>query len=262
MLLNEMIKLYNEDCLGLNGMCKIDYKSIDMVLADLPYQITANQWDKALPFDEGFKEYNRVIKDNGAIVLFGSQPFSTDLINSNRKFFRYELIWSKNYGTNFMNANRMPLKTHENILVFYKQLPTYNLQKVVGKPYKMRERKCFNSHLGCVKNVEEEHLNETTILRHPKSVLNFKKEQGKHTTQKPVGLLEWLIKTYTNPNELILDNCMGSGSTGVACIKTDRSFIGYELDEGYYMIAVKRIKEAELERTERAERTERTDKSL
>jgi site-specific DNA-methyltransferase (adenine-specific) len=235
------MELYNTDCLGENGLCKILDKSIDMILCDLPYGTTANKWDCVLPLDEVFKEYNRIIKDNGAIVLFGSQPFTTDLINANKKYFKYELVWQKNYGSNFLNANKMPLKTQENILVFYKNQPVYYPQKTEGKPYKITQRQGFISHIGAVKDVKKEDSGKIINTRHPKSVLNFKNDKGKHTTLKPVALCEWLIKTYTNEGDLVLDNTMGSGTTGVSCKKTNRRFIGFELDETYFNIAKERI---------------------
>lgn len=240
-----MIELHNEDCLGENGLCKIADKSIDMVLCDLPFGITANHWDCVLPLDKLFEQYNRIIKDNGAIVLFGSQPFTTDLINANRKYFRYELIWEKEQGSNFINANRMPLKSHENMLVFYKKLPTYNPQKIQGKPYKFNQNNtALISNIGLkVKRVISTY--NADGLRFPKSILKFDRDKGKHPTQKPVALCEWLIKTYTNEGDLVLDNTMGSGTTGVACVNTKRRFIGYELDPKYFEIATQRLHETE-----------------
>lgn len=305
-------RLFNVNCLGEQGLCTIPSASIDLILCDPPYAITANKWDKPLDLDKMFKEYDRIIKDNGAIVVFGNQPFTTDLINAYRKNFRYSLVWDKNQGTDFFNCNKKPLKSHEDILIFYKSKPTYNPQKEEGKPYsnngkgkvstvgddakferravtnldgkrfpksvikvdyteddeyemeehediivfykkqptynpqkeegKPYERKRGNkgtlSHYG---GVNEHTTIESTGTRFPKSILKFKRETGKHTTQKPVKLCEWLIKTYTNEGETVLDNTMGSGTTGVACKNLGRKFIGFELDEKYFKTAEERI---------------------
>lgn len=229
--------LFNEDCLGDLGMKQIEPKSIDMILCDPPYAITANNWDKGLNLEMLFKEFDRVIKDNGAIVLFGNQPFTTDLINAYRKNFRYSLVWDKNLGTDFFNCNRKPLKSHEDILIFYKKQPTYNPQKEEGKPYKAT-RSGFVSSIG--QQLTKPTINEDGT-RFPKSILRFSRETGKHTTQKPVKLCEWLIKTYTNEGETVLDATMGSGTTGVACMNTNRQFVGYETDKDYFKTACERI---------------------
>lgn len=290
-----------------------------MILCDPPYAITANKWDKPLDLEKMFKEYDRIIKDNGAIVLFGNQPFTTDLINAYRKNFRYSLVWDKNLGTDFFNCNKKPLKSHEDILIFYKKQPTYNPQKEEGKPYNntrneniVFQTEAYNAgQQGYVRKVDKNHSTserfpksvikvdytdndeyemtehedilifykkqptynpqkeegkpyidkrqgthnykgieskdfERRVMnnngtRFPKSILKFKRETGKHTTQKPVKLCEWLISTYTNEGETVLDNTMGSGTTGVACMNTKRKFIGFELDEKYFKVAVERI---------------------
>jgi site-specific DNA-methyltransferase (adenine-specific) len=364
-----------------------------MILCDPPYAITANKWDKPLDLVKMFKEYDRIIKDNGAMVLFGNQPFTTDLITAYRKNFKYSLVWDKNFGSDFFNCNRKPMKSHEDILIFYKKQPTYNPQKEEGKPYNndygsrqwikeglaigkngypYKADTTHNTNLRFPKSVikvdyteddeyeMEEHediivfykkqptynpqkeegkpytikgkkgdipfsglgehrvLDRTTIenngtrfpksvikvdyteddeyemeehediivfykkqptynpqkeegkpyknfnengclgtvgqqikrinfenngTRFPKTVLKFKRETGKHTTQKPVKLCEWLIKTYTNEGETVLDNTMGSGTTGVACINTNRKFVGFELDEKYFNVAKERIEQ-------------------
>jgi len=184
--------------------------------------------------------YERIIKDNGAIVLFSQMPFSAELVHSNLKLFKYEWIWQKDNGTGFLNAKKMPLKIHENILVFYKRLPLYNPQMRIGfKPYKCKQGR-HSTNYGAY---EQGHITESNGERYPIDIIKFKKDAGLHPTQKPVELLEYLIKTYTNENETVLDNCMGSGSTGVACINTNRNFIGYELDEKYFEIAEKRLNE-------------------
>lgn len=234
-----MIKLWQGDCLEL--MKQIPNGSVDMILCDLPYGTTQNRWDICLPLPELWEQYKRVIKSNGAICLFAQTPFDKVLGASNLKMLRYEWIWQKNMGTGFLNANKMPLKAHENILVFYSKLPTYNPQKSGGgKPYTQKQnakKPSFNYG---------KHTTWTTINngeRYPLDVLKFGFERGSHPTQKPVPLCEYLIKTYTNEGETVLDNCMGSGTTGVACVNTNRSFIGIELDENYFEIAKQRIGE-------------------
>ena len=234
-------KIYNEDC--LIGMRRIPDKSIDMILCDLPYGTTACEWDTVIPFEPLWEQYERVIKDNGAIVLFGSQPFTSSLIMSNIKLFRYEWIWEKTMAANFMHLKRQPGKRHENVLVFYKKQPVYNPQMRVGAPY-VDKRKSRKQSKGTYGNIN---INNATITntgtRYPKSVISFSNgKSGKvHPTQKPVTLMEYLIKTYTNEGELVLDNCIGSGTTAIACINTNRNYIGFELDKGYFEIAQNRI---------------------
>ena len=226
-------------CLEL--MKDIPDGSIDMILCDLPYGTTKNKWDSVIPFEPLWEQYNRVIKDNGAIVLFSQMPFTVDLVASNYKDFRYEWIWEKLSASGHLNANRMPMKKHENILVFYKKLPTYNPQFTEGKPYVAT----YSTHSS---NYGKQKDNITTIndgKRYPVDIIKFNNDRGLHPTQKPVELLEYLIKTYTNEGDTVLDNCMGSGSTGVACVNTGRNFIGIELDGGYFEIAKSRIEEAE-----------------
>ena len=233
-----MIDIRQGDCLEL--MKDISDKSIDMVLCDLPYGTTRNKWDSVIPLNKLWKSYERIIKDNGAIVLFSQMPFSAELVHSNLKLFKYEWIWQKDNGTGFLNAKKMPLKIHENILVFYKKLPLYNPQMRTGfKPYKCKQGR-HSTNYGAY---EQGHITESNGERYPIDIIKFKKDSGLHPTQKPVELLEYLIKTYTNEGETVLDNCMGSGSTGVACINTNRNFIGYELNEKYFEIAEKRINE-------------------
>ena len=234
-----MIDIKQGDCLEL--MREIPDKSTDMVLCDLPYGTTRNKWDSVIPLNKLWEQYERIIKDNGAIVLFSQMPFSAELVHSNLKLFKYEWIWQKDNGTGFLNAKKMPLKIHENILVFYKKLPLYNPQMRTGfKPYKCKQGR-HSTNYGAY---EQGHITESNGERYPIDIIKFKKDSGLHPTQKPVELLEYLIKTYTNENETVLDNCMGSGSTGVACVNTNRNFIGYELNEKYFEIAGKRINEA------------------
>ena len=234
-----MIDIRQGDCLEL--MKDIPDTSIDMILCDLPYGTTKNKWDSVIPLNKLWKQYERIIKDNGAIVLFSQMPFSAELVHSNLKLFKYEWIWQKDNGTGFLNAKKMPLKIHENILVFYKKLPLYNPQMRTGfKPYKCKQGR-HSTNYGAY---EQGHITESNGERYPIDIIKFKKDSGLHPTQKPVELLEYLIKTYTNEGETVLDNCMGSGSTGIACINTNRNFIGYELNEKYFKIAEKRINEA------------------
>lgn len=239
-----MIRCLHGDCLEL--MKDIPDKSIDMILCDLPYGTTCNEWDKKIDLSALFQQYHRIIKEHGAIALFSQMPFSADLVNADRRHFRYEWIWQKSQGTGHLNANRMPLKIHESILIFYDKLPTYNPQKTYGHD-------CYREkHYKGSPNYGSQHECETICKdgsRYPVDVVKFpqcncSKEKPVHPTQKPVPLLEYLIRTYTNEGETVLDNCMGSGSTGVACVNTNRNFIGIELDEGYFNIAKKRIEEA------------------
>lgn len=219
-----------------------------MILCDLPYGITArNKWDTVLPLDTLWEQYNRIIKEHGMILLFADGLFMADLMNSNKKMWRYNLIWHKTTPTGFLNANRMPLRAHENICCFYKKLPVYNPQKTTGH---QRKTSTANQKRNCIKTLDYGEHNLTTYdstERFPTSVLTFSTDKQKcalHPTQKPVALLEWLIKTYTNEGMTVLDNCMGSGSTAVACVNTNRNFIGMELDENYFEIAKERIDKA------------------
>ncbi|HHX81286.1 MAG TPA: site-specific DNA-methyltransferase [Acholeplasmataceae bacterium] len=233
------------DC--LEGMKLIPDKSIDMILCDLPYGTTACKWDNVIPFEPLWEQYKRIIKDNGAIVLFGSQPFTSALVMSNPKMFRYEWIWKKTKATLFQHANKMPLRNHENICVFYKKLPTYNPQKVyVGIKDKRKTFTKRKNNEEFTKGGLEVQVRKDDGWRFPVTVQEFNnsdKTKQLHPTQKPVALLEYLIKTYTNEGETVLDNCMGSGTTAIACINTNRNYIGFELDKNYYDIANKRIEE-------------------
>lgn len=240
------IDLRQGDCLEL--MKDIPYKSIDMILCDLPYGVTNNKKDIALPFNKLWEQYERVIKDDGAIVLFAQGTFYIDLVNSNRNLFRYDLVWDKVLTSGFLNAKRMPLRQHEQIAVFYKKLPTYNPQKVKGSKNhskgKVKEID-VNNNYGNHSFVDNREL--LGDMKNPTSIVTFSKPHPSicvHPTQKSVELMEWLIKTYTNENDLVLDNCMGSGTCGVACVNTNRNFIGIELDEKYFGIAKSRINNA------------------
>ena len=239
--------LFCGDCLEL--MHNIPDKSVDMILCDLPYGVTQNKKDIIIPFDKLWQHYTRIIKDNGCIALFAQGLFYIDLVNSNRKLFRYDLVWDKILTSGFLNAKRMPLRQHEQIAIFYKKQPVYNPQFTQGKPlhskginYKNKEPK--NQNYGKFDNVED--VRSGCTEKYPTSILKFQKPHpsiAKHPTEKSIECLEWLIKTYTNEGDVVLDNCMGSGSTGVACINTGRNFIGYELDENYFEIAEKRLNE-------------------
>lgn len=235
-----MIDLRQGDCLEL--MKDIPDKSIDMILCDLPYGTTACKWDIVIPFDKLWEQYNRIIKDNGAIVLFGSEPFSSKLRISNMKNYRYDWIWKKTKFSNFLCLKKQPARNYENICVFYKKQPTYNPQMEKGEPYKDNGRKIRKSNQQTF-GVKTQLPVINNGTRYPNSIIFFSNGNNKnvHPTQKPVALLEYLIKTYTNEGETVLDNCMGSGSTGVACINTNRNFIGIELEENYYKIACERI---------------------
>lgn len=234
-----MYKLHHGNCLEI--MKQIEDESIDMILCDLPYGTTACKWDSIIPFEPLWEQYNRLIKNNGAIVLFGDEPFSTKLRNSNLKNYRYDWVWEKEQGVGFLNAKKIPLKKHELISVFYKKLPTYNPQFNYGKPYVMNRKVRKLEIYGNAKTTSK--TKNLDGKRYPTSIIKFNRElkDRLHPTQKPVPLLEYLIKTYTNEGETVLDNCMGSGSTGVACINTNRRFIGIEKDDNYFKIAKERI---------------------
>ena len=242
------LTLWQGDCLEL--MKNIPDKSVDMILCDLPYGTTACKWDNVIPFEPLWELYKRIIKPNGAICLFGSEPFSTALRASNLRMYRYDWIWAKTVASNFVMCKKQPLKKHEIISVFYYKQPTYNPQFEIGKPYDRVDVRKGNYR----KNIsvgDGNKLIRTPIhnsgTRYPSSVLKFSNGNNRnvHPTQKPVPLLEYLIKTYTNEGETVLDNCMGSGSTGAACVNTNRDFIGIELDENYFQIAKNRIEETQ-----------------
>ena len=247
------------DCLEL--MKNIQDKSIDLILCDLPYSQTHNEWDTIIPFDKLWEQYNRIIKDNGVILLFSANFFTGQVIMSNPKLFRYILIWNKVRTTGFLNANRMPLRQHEDICVFYKKLPTYNPQMVSGgEPSHSRGKRYENKGkiqdegkiYGKYNHIDNTTCNKTN-LKYPTSIITIsnKVQENLHPTQKPVELLEYLIKTYSNENDIVLDNCMGSGSTIIACINTSRNYIGIEKEEKYFKIAEDRINQRLKEEAER-----------
>lgn len=238
------VQLVRGDC--LEKMKGIPDKSIDMVLCDLPYGTTKLPWDCPINLECLWQEYDRVVKINGAVVLFAQSPFDKVLGLSNMSNLRYEWIWEKGEATGHLNAKKMPLKAHESLLVFYRKLPTYNPQKTQGHVRKSANKSFDTTTLyGSQPRINGVSYDSTE--RYPRSVIKFSKDKQKsslHPTQKPVALCEYMIRTYTNEGETVLDNCMGSGTTGVACINTGRKFIGMELEEEYFNVAAERINDA------------------
>ncbi|MCC0783505.1 site-specific DNA-methyltransferase [Clostridioides sp. ES-S-0108-01] len=243
-------KLYKGDCLEvMDGLIKLGVK-FDAIITDPPYGTTQNKWDSVIPLDKIWSRINKLIKSNGAIVLFGSEPFTSLLIRSNLKDFKYNWIWQKNKSTGFLNSKRQPLNDHEMISVFYKKQCVYNPQmtkaeKIYNRGYVVRNK---DEGIQQSDNYGEQKsfMQVDTGLRYPKRIQYFNNNftrQQLHPTQKPIDLLEYLIKTYTNEGDLVLDFTMGSGSTGVACINTNRRFVGIELDEKYFNISSKRLSE-------------------
>ena len=247
------IELYHGDCLEI--MKSIPDGSVDMVLCDLPYGTTQNKWDFVIPFEPLWEQYRRVIKDNGAIVLTSQGIFTARLILSNEEWFKYKIVWIKSKSTNFLNAKKQPLRKHEDICVFYKKQPTYNPQMTPGESYDKGIRK--DQFTGSYGDFKPYHV-KSDGMRYPNDVVfydeddfddcvYFKTAESEgpvyHPTQKPVELGRYLIKTFTNEGDIVLDNAMGSGSTGVACVNTNRNFIGIEKDDKYFEIAKKRIEQ-------------------
>ena len=253
--MEEEINLIKGDCLEV--MKDIPDGSIDAIIADLPYGVLNKnnpnaKWDNVLPFEPLWEQYNRIIKTNGIVILFGQGMFTARLMMSNAKMWRYNLVWDKSAKTGFLNANRMPLRQHEDICIFYNKLPTYNPQMEKCEPHKRNHGKGKNNTQ--VNKCYGEFISTPTIIsdeKYPTSIIKISKEHifGNfyHPTQKSVSLLEYLIKTYTNENETVLDNTMGSCTTGIACLNTNRKFIGIELDEIYFNIANERIKQNQQE---------------
>ena len=239
-----MIDLKYGDCLEL--MKEIPDESVDMILCDLPYKETGNKWDKGIDLDSLFEQYRRVIKEDGCIALNGTFKFGVQLYNTAPDLYKYEWIWEKDNGTNAPNVNLQPFRIHEFVFIFGKGRVTngkrtpmkYFPQKTEGKPYKQKSGRISENWKGGLKNII---TNNESGLRHPKTIQKFNRDRGFHPTQKPVEMLKYFIQTYTKEGDLVLDNCMGSGSTGVACKQLNRSFIGYELDKKYYEIAKNRI---------------------
>lgn len=239
-----MIDLKCGDCLEL--MKEIPDESVDMILCDLPYKETGNKWDKGIDLDSLFEQYRRIIKEDGCIALNGTFKFGVQLYNTAPDLYKYEWIWEKDNGTNAPNVNLQPFRIHEFVFIFGKGRVTngkripmkYFPQKTEGKPYKQKSGRVSENWKGGLKNII---TNNESGLRHPKTIQKFNRDRGFHPTQKPVEMLKYFIQTYTKEGDLVLDNCMGSGSTGVACKQLNRSFIGYELDKKYYEIAKNRI---------------------
>ena len=246
----ELDKIYNEDC--LEGMKRIPDGMIDAVICDLPYGVLNDEseggtWDTIIPFEPLWAEYRRVCKPTAAIVLFAQGMFTADLMHSNPKMWRYNLIWKKgDRASGFLNANRMPLRNHEDIVVFYDKLPTYNPQMRTGFTNHTRGHGGGKLKNGCYGKFDPWARSEViTTEKFPLSIIDIAKEHDVnkqfHPTQKPVDLLRYLVLTYTNEGDTVLDNCMGSGTTAIACIKERRHFIGFELNEDYYKKACERI---------------------
>ena len=246
----EIDKIYNEDC--LQGMKRIDDASVDCIITDLPYGVLNEQseggsWDTIIPFEPLWEQYRRITKPNAAIVLFAQGMFTAKLMMSNEKMWRYNLIWDKSLKSGFLNANRMPLRQHEDIVVFYRELPTYNPQMTKCPPHKRNHSKgnmaqptqnrCYGKFVETPTIISDE--------KYPSSIINFAKEHinGKsyHPTEKPVDLIRYLVLTYTDVGGVVLDSCMGSGTTAIACLKERRHFLGFELNKEYFDIAQRRI---------------------
>ena len=232
------IKLYNGDCLEI--MKQIQDKSIDMILCDLPYGTTACKWDSIIPFDKLWENYKRIIKDDGIVILTAVQPFTSKLVISNLSWFKYDLIWEKTLSSGQLNIKTQPLRSHEDILIFYKKFHIYNEQKTEGTPYIINRKYKYDK---TIYNNQTDSFKVNEGYRHAKSIIRISNPriQGGHPTQKPLELMEYLIKTYSNENQTVLDNCMGSGTTGVACKLLNRNFIGIELNENYFKMAKERI---------------------
>jgi len=229
-------KIYNQDC--IEGMKNIPDNYIDMVLCDLPYGTTQNKWDILIDLNALWNQYKRICKSNAAIILTAQTPFDKILGSSNIEWLRYEYIWVKNVASGFLNSHKMPLKVHENILVFYKEMPTFNPIMEEGKAYKVKQ----GSHGSNYGKQTYPVITQNSGVRFPKDILYFNKENDNwHPTQKPVALFEYLIRTHSNPSDIILDNCIGSGTTAVACMNTKRNFIGFENDPIYYEKCLERI---------------------
>lgn len=237
-------QLYNQDCLDLLG--EIDTGSVDLLLQDTPFGCTQNEWDIKPDFQVMWKQWERVIKDNGAMIFFGTQPFASELIFSRLELFRYDLIWYKRLGSGFLNANKMPMRNHEHILIFYKSLPTYNPQKGTGNRKKFNRKHDRNgTNYGRFATEGTTQPYDDEGKRHPQSVIDIsngdRQNESEHPTQKPLDLIRYLIRTYSNENDLVFDGYSGSGTTAAACIKEKRRFIGSELSKEYFDKSVERL---------------------
>ena len=241
----EINKIYNEDC--LEGMKRIPDKSVDMILCDLPYGITACKWDTVIPFESLWEQYKRIIKDGGAIVLTAREPFTSLLVTSNIKWYKHKWVWNKKQSGSFQNAKYMPLQIEEDIIVFAKGKVNYYPQMRKGK---MRKRGGAKEKSRVVGSGLQDGYENYSDLYYPTNIIELAnpRKNKLHPTQKPTELFEYLIHTYTQESQLVLDNCIGSGTTAVACINTNRNYIGFELDKHYCDIANERIRKALLER--------------
>jgi len=241
---NCVYTLIKNDCLKeMSG--SLDDNFIDLIAVDLPYGVTQNKWDIPIPLDIMWSEFKRILKTNGVVVLTATQPFTSKLVMSNLGWFKYETIWKKTVGSGQLNINNRPLRIHESILVFYRNQPTYNEQRTKGKPYFINRKTDYGD--GCY-GAQKNHQKMNVGFRHAKSVVEIPNPRIKdgHPTQKPVELMEYIIKTYSNKNDIVLDCCMGHGTTGVACINLGRHFIGIEINESYFNSAIKNIKSKKL----------------
>lgn len=241
-----MIELYNADC--LEKMKDLKEKSVNMILSDLPYGMTRCSWDKEINLEKMWKQYERIIKDDGVICLFSQTKFFIKLVNSNLKLYRYDLIWDKFFTSGFLNANKQPLRKHEQIAIFYKKQPKYRPQFTQGNPLhgngNNRKKEKITNVYGKFNNIPNERKGSTE--KYPTSILRFQRLHSSkmiYPTEKPVELLEYLIKLYTDEGDIVLDNCMGSGTTGIACQNINRNFIGIEINRETFEIAKRRINE-------------------
>ena len=236
--INDKVQIYNEN--AMYQLNKIEEKTIDIICTDLPYGCTKNKWDLIIPVEYMWEKFNKIIKDNGVIVLTATQPFASILIGSNLDNFKYDLIWEKTISSGQLNVKNQPLRSHEHILVFYKQKPTYNEQKMPGTPYSIN-RKVKNNENNYNKQKDSFKVNDG--FRHAKSVIKISNPRikGGHPTQKPIELIDYILKTYSNENDLVLDCCMGSGTTAESAIKLNRRFYGIEILESEYNKTLERI---------------------
>jgi site-specific DNA-methyltransferase (adenine-specific) len=240
-----VIDLHKGDCLEVMDKLIAKGVKVDAIITDPPYGTTRNVWDAVVPLDEMWLRVNLLSRERAPVLLFSQTPFDKVLGASNIQNLKYEWIWQKSESTGFLNAKKVPLKNHENVLVFYKKQPTYNPQFTEGTPYKYKKNSISSPNYGESKGTG---TIENEGRRYPVTVQSFKKDRGLHPTQKPVAFLEYLVKTYTNEGDTVLDFTMGSGTTGIACVKTNRRFIGIELDENYFNIAKTRIDAAIVEK--------------
>ena len=237
------MRLYNDDM--FNILWRIEDQSINLLLTDFPYGTLnkkRNEWDKVIDYDRFWQQVDRICKPNAAIISTAAQPFTSVLISTNYTNFKYCLVWEKSKATGYLNAKKQPMRAHEDIVVFYKKQPTYNPQMTIGKPYDKGTAVRDATQYG--KQTKAVHVKNTEGTRYPRSVLYFKtaEDEGKlHPTQKPIALYEYLIRTYSNEGDVVLDPCMGSGTTGIASLNTNRGFIGIEREEEYYKVAEERL---------------------